>query len=210
MPHDRSLSVARKRTLMLGVLALFSGLGERTAEARAVRRIGVLSADQLGESLKKFRSLHQDAKCVVRPTEWFDERSFKRNWLLWVDCSLERGVSFTGQELSARANSGGSFGVFASFYKRKLIDLKYTLSATSIEALLPVLKRAHGEPAHITRDTSGFLDSAAWDDHAASLVVELVPVSPTVVDGDFLRIGKGLPASAVRIRISFKTISPTP
>jgi hypothetical protein len=108
---------------MLGTLAAFSTIPGRVAEATEARRIRSpsLNTDQLGESLKKFRSLHTDAKCIVRPIEWSDERSFKANWLLWVDCSLEKGVSFEGQELLARSNPDRPFGVFASFYKRKLI-----------------------------------------------------------------------------------------
>jgi hypothetical protein len=197
---------------MLGALAAFSTVPGRIAEARDVHRIKSpgLNADQLGESLKKFRSLHKGTKCIVRPIEWSDERSFKTNWLLWVDCSLERGVSFEGQELLARSDPDRPFGVFASFYKRKLFELSYTLSTTSIEDLLPILLRVYGEPNHITRSTAGLLDSVTWADHEANLDVELVPISPAAVDGDFLRIGKGLPARAVRIRIRFRTVPPIP
>jgi hypothetical protein len=56
---------------MLGALAAFSTIPGRIAEATEARRIGSpgLNTDQLGESLKKFRSLHPDAKCIVRPID---------------------------------------------------------------------------------------------------------------------------------------------
>jgi hypothetical protein len=212
MPYCRSLSVTWKRGVMLGALAAFSTILGRIAEATeasSIRSPG-LNTDQLGESLKKFRSLHTDAKCIVRPIEWSDERSFKTNWLLWVDCSLEKGVSFEGQELLARSDPDRPFGVFASFYKRKLIELSYTLSTTSIEDLLPILHRVYGKPDQVTRSAAGILDSVTWAYHKVNLDVELVPISPAVVDGNFLRIGKGLVGNAVRIRIRPRTTPPHP
>jgi hypothetical protein len=193
---------------MLGALAAFAELLGGMADARDLHRIGV--PDQLGESLKKFRSLHREANCVVPPIEWSDERGFKKNWLLWMDCSLGKGVSFEEPELLAKINPYRPLDIFASFYKRKLVELYYTLSSTSIEGLLPILHRAYGEPNHTTRDPAGFLDSVTWADHTASLVVEVVPISPVTADGHFLRIGKGSPTSAVRIRIHFGTIPPSP
>jgi hypothetical protein len=127
-----------------------------------------------------------------------------------VDCSLEEGVSFEGQELLARSDPGRPFGVFASFYKKKLIELSYTLSNTSIEDLLPILYGAYGDPDHITRSEAGFLDSVTWAYRKVSLDVELVPISSAVVDGNFLRIGKGIAGNAVRIRIRSRPAPPHP
>jgi hypothetical protein len=197
--------------VMLGALAAFSTVPGRIAEAREVRRIRSpgLSTDQLGESLNKFRSLHKDAKCIVRPVEWSDERSFKTTWLLWVDCSLEKRVAFEGKTLLAEVDPIRPFWVFASFYKKRLVELTYTLSTESMDALLPIFDRRYGESIRTTYNRTGFVDSAEWSDREASLDVELVPISLAIADRDFLRIGGGLSINAVRIRIRLKRMPPS-
>jgi hypothetical protein len=198
---NRSVRVSWKRNTVVGVLALFSALTGRIAEGRDLRGMGV--PDQLGESLKKFRSFHRDASCVVRPMEWSDEREFRRNWLLWVDCSLERGATFQGQQLLAEVNPAQPLGIFASFYKKRLIELTYTLSITSIDELLPGLEEHCGDATNVVRNSAGLVDSITWVRRVASLDVEIVRISAAVADRDFLRLGQGLPGSAVRVRIRF-------
>jgi hypothetical protein len=180
-----------------------------TADARETRRLGTprLNEDQLGESLSRFRSLHKKASCIRRPNESSDERSLKRDWLKWVDCSLEEGVTFEGLELLAEVYPTRPFGVFASFNRKRLVELTYTLSITSIDALLPSLDKLYGEAFHRTYDRKGLLDSARWSDREASLEVELVPISPAVADRDFLRLGVGSPGSAVRVRIRLNALT---
>jgi hypothetical protein len=194
---------ARKTCLILAAIVASSLLG--TVEARETRRLGIprLNEDQLGESLSRFRSLHKKANFIRRPNESSDERSLKRDWLKWVDCSLEEGVTFEGHELVAEVYPTRPFGVFASFNRKRLVELTYTLSITSINALLPSLDKRYGEAFRMTYDRKGLVDSATWSDQEASLDVELVPIYDAAADRDFLRLGAGLPGSAVRVRIRF-------
>jgi hypothetical protein len=195
--------------LVLAAFVACSLMG--TAEAREVRRLGIprLNEDRLGESLSRFRSFHKKAICIRRPNESSAERSLKRDWLKWVDCSLEEGVTFEGRELLAEVYPARPFGVLASFNRKRLVELTYTLSITSIDALLPSLDKRYGVAFRMTYDRKGLVDSAAWSDHEASLDVELVPISPAVADRDFLRLGVGLPGSAVRVRIRFNSLPPS-
>lgn len=189
-----------------------STLTENITEAHETRRLTIpkLNEDQLGESLSRFRALHREASCVVQPTGGSNELSFKANWLLWADCSLEKAVSFGGQGSLAGVDPARLPVVFASFYEKKLVELSYTLSITSIEAVLPILSRGIGAADRVVRNQTGFFDSATWADRAASLDVELVPILPAVVDGNFLRIGKGAAGNTVRIRIRSRTTPPHP
>jgi hypothetical protein len=132
------------KTCRLALAALIvSVLAASVAQARETRRSGMpkLNNDQLGESLKRFRSLHRDATCVMRPTGGFDDKTFKTNWLPWVDCSLAKGGAFEGQVLLAEANPARPFGILGTFYMKRLVELSYTLSTTSIDALLQILDR---------------------------------------------------------------------
>jgi hypothetical protein len=196
------------------VLALMIGTAftENITEGHVTRRLTIprLNEDQLGESLNRFRALHREASCVVQPTGWSNDLSFKANWLLWVDCSSEKVASSEGPELLAGVVPGHPLMVFASFYKRKLVELSYTLSITSIEALLPILSRRIGTADRVVHNQAGVLDSVTWADRAVSLDVELVPTLPAVVDGNFLRIGKGLAGNTVRVRIHSRTTPPHP
>jgi hypothetical protein len=191
------------KTCRLALVALIvSALTASVAPGRKVRRSGMpkLNNDQLGESLKRFRSLHRDATCVMRPTGGFDDKTFKTNWLRWVDCSLAKGDTFEGQELLAEANSARPFGILGSFYKKKLVELSYTLSTTSIDALLQILDRKYRQATRITYDRAGHVDFVEWADRVASLDVEFAPIFPAIAKGNFLRIGEGQPSNAVRIR----------
>ncbi len=170
------------------------------AQVKSPHSISSLDKDQLGESLNKFRGVHKGASCLARPITWSDERNFKRNWLLWVDCCLESGVAIVGQNLLRETNPSRPFGVFASFYKKRLAELSYMVSITSIEALLPILTRRYGEATRITYNSIGSVDCAFWANQKATVYVELVPIAAVTVDRNFLRIGVGPPSSAVRIR----------
>ena len=207
MRQSRSSHSAQKACLFLAAAVACSLTG--TAEARVTRRLGIprLNEDQLGESLGRFRTLHKKASCTRRPNESSDERSMKRDWLKWIDCSLEEGVTFGGKELFAEANPTRPFGLFASFNRKRLVELTYMLSTTSIDALLPSLDKLYGEALRMTYDRKGLVDSATWSDQEASLDVDVVPICAAVADRGFLRLGVGLPGSAVRIRIRFNALA---
>ena len=135
----------------------------------------------------------------MRPTAWSDERTFKAGWLKWVNCSLQSGSTFAGERLLGEVNPTRPFGLFASFYKKKLVELSYTLAATSIDALLPVLSKWYGQARRVTYDKKGRVDFASWVARKALLDVKLVPIAPAIADGSFLRVGEGMPSTAVRI-----------
>lgn len=130
----------------------------------------------------------------------------KRDWLKWIDCSLEEGATFEGLELLAEVHPSRPFGVFASFNRKRLVELTYTLSTTSMDALLLILEKRYGKAFRTSYDRKGLVDSATWSDREASLEVQLAPMCPAVADRDFLRLGVGPPGSAVTVRIRFKAL----
>lgn len=196
------------RMLPLGAMLETSALTGVTAREHDVPRRDIprLTEDQLGESLNRFRKLHRGASCVVRPIAWSDERSFKGNWLKWVNCSLERGPMFAGYRLLGEANPTLPFGLFASFYKKKLVELSYTLAATSIDDLLPVLSKQYGQANRVIYNKSDDVDFASWVGGKALLDVELVPITPAISDRSFLRVGEEMSSSAVRIRTRLDSV----
>jgi len=157
-----------------------------------------LNDDQLGESLQKFRSRHKGVKCHRRP----NEAEALRDWLLWVDCSIERGISLRGQKVLAETNPSEPFGVFAKFYKKRLVELSYTLPASSASVLFPIFVKELGKPSRTFPSASGDMLAATWADHQASLELGFVSLSPTVADEGFLRIGQGNPVQVFRVRLS--------
>jgi hypothetical protein len=204
--RNRSVHPVSKTCLVLAAIVAFSLTGATEARETPRLRIRRLNEDQLGESLSRFRSLHRKARCTRRPNESSDEHSLKRDWLKWVDCGLEEGVNFEGHELLAEVSPTLPFGVFASFNSKRLVELTYTLSITSIDTLLPVLAKRYGKAFLTTYDRKGLMDSATWSDREASLIVELAPICSAMADRDFLRLGVGLPGSAVRVRIRFNAL----
>src|SRR4029077_19353818 len=134
------------------VFLILASFAASIAPARAIQRSGIphLHNDQLGEALERFRSLHRDATCVMRPTAGIVDKTFKTNWLRWVDCSVAKGNTFEGQELLAEAIPARPFGILGSFYKKKLVELSYTLSTPSIDELLQILNRKYRRASRIT------------------------------------------------------------
>ena len=199
------------RMLALGAMLGTSALTGVTARTHDVPRRDIprLTEDQLGESLNRFRKLHRGAICVVQTPAWSDERSFKANWLKWVNCGLEKGPTFAGQRLLGETNPTRPFGLYASFYKKKLVELSYTLAATSINDLLPALTKRCGHANRVTYNKSGNVDFASWAGRKTLLDVELVPIAPAIADQSFLRLGLGMPSSAVRIRMRLNGIPET-
>lgn len=208
MQHLRSCpALSVSWSFAAALLLACPGLAQAHEAAR--QSVAIVNGDHLGESLHRFRVLHRGASCISRPEAWSDERSFKTNWLLWMDCSLERGVTFEGRSLLGEVFPTRPFGLFASFYKKKLVELSYTLAATSIDDLLPTLNKRYGQASRVTYNRTGNVDSASWAGRTAFLDVELVPISPAVDDRNFLKIGKGPPSNAVRIRLQFNAMPPS-
>jgi hypothetical protein len=178
----------------IAVLVAVLGLGGSYAQARGHLRS--LNGDRIRESLKKFRSLHKGAQCDLRPA-----RDSEVAGSAWIDCTLNKGVVLDGQKLLAEADSTKPFGLLASFYDNRLVQLTYTLDLASIEPLLPILKDRYGGAANITRDSKGNLDLISWTDRKTEVSVRLVPISPAVADKNFLRIVAGVSTDAVQVRM---------
>ena len=180
--------------------ALFSPPTVPGAQERSTPAIRAIKDDQLGESLKKFRSTHKGAKCHRKPTEESIKREINNVWLLWVDCGLESGVTYEGQGLLAEADPAHPFGMVARFYKEKLFELTYALAPSSMQTLISVLDEKLGKPSQVVRNKGGGIESATWANKVSSLTVDSTSSFPAVADGDFLRITKNpTPALCVRI-----------
>jgi hypothetical protein len=178
--------------------ALFSP--EVVAGAQSKPTIRAISDDQLGESLKKFRLTHKGAKCHRRPTEESSKQEINKEWLLWVDCGLESGVTYEGQQLLAEGDPAHPFGMVARFYKEKLFELTYALGLASTETLVAILYEKLGMPSQIVRNKGGGIESATWANKVSSLTVDIASSFPAVADGNFLRITNS-PTPALSVRI---------
>jgi hypothetical protein len=180
--------------------ALFSPAIVAGAQKRSPPVIRAISDDQLGESLKKFRLTHKGAKCHRRPTEESSKQEINKEWLLWVDCGLESGVTYEGQGLLAEADPAHPFGMVARFYKEKLFELTYALAPSSMQTLVSLLDEKLGKPSQVVRKKEGGIESATWANKVSSLTLDSTLSFPAVADGDFLRVTKS-PAPALSVRI---------
>jgi hypothetical protein len=181
---------------MWRIAILVAVLGLEGSYAQAGGHLRSLNGDRIRESLKRFRSLHKGAQCGQRPAQDSEVAGSP-----WIDCTLNKGIVLDGQKLLAEADSTKPFGLLASFYENRLVELTYTLDLASIEPLLPNLKNRYGGAANLTRDSKGSLDSISWTDRKAEVSVRLVPISPAVADKNFLRIVAGASADAVQVRM---------
>jgi hypothetical protein len=121
---------------------------------------------------------------------------------------MQRGVTLEGQKLLGETNPARPFGMLGTFYKKRLIELSYTLSTSSISVLLPILGEQYGLPDRLTRDRTGNVEFASWTGHEECLIVERVPVAPAIADPNFLHIGEGLATNAVRVRLQYDRTPP--
>jgi hypothetical protein len=170
------------------------------AQERSKPTIQAISDDQLGESLKKFRSTHKGAQCRRRPTEESNKQESNKKWLQWVDCGLEIGATYEGQELLAEADPAHPFGMVARFYKQRLFELTYALALSSTQPLVALLGEKYGQPSQLIRNREGGIKSATWANKVSSLTVDVASSFPAVADGNFLRITKS-PTPALSVRI---------
>lgn len=121
---------------------------------------------------------------------------------------LQRGerCHLRGQKLYAEANPSRPFGMLATFYKRRLVELSYMLSSTSFDSLSLTLASKCGKASHATYDGAGNMVSIEWVDRVASLDLQFVPIFPAIAKGNFLCIRKGQESNALRIRTRFNTM----
>ncbi len=156
--------------------------------------------DRLGESLKQFRSRHKDARCHRRASKESDEKRLKEEWLIWVDCGLEKTIKLNGIDTLPESSSR-PFGMSATFYNKKLAELTYTLAPQTVEELLPTLTGKFGRPTQISPTKDDGVESVMWGWRTETLALERVELCPVVVEQAFLRIGKGSGGRAVRVRV---------
>ena len=138
-----------------------------------------LNVDHLGETLREFRSVHKKAYCHRANGDW-DENDSKKAWLLWIHCSLETGVTFAGYKLLSESEPRYPFGVYATFYRRRLVSITYTLSQLSteeIESLVSLIGHDCRRPLIWTEDDEGVVTGVHWGDKRLSVVIRSVPIA---------------------------------
>lgn len=180
------------------------------ASAASDYPIARISNDHMGESLKRFRSIHKPANCTRGPAEGFDEKKRKFKFSPWIVCGVRIGVTFEGQELLDKVNPGRPFGMWASFYDKRLVELNYTLAISSMDSLVPLLESQFGQPAHITHDDDGKVSFVSWIRHGTQMEISVVPIGPAMADEEFLHVGVGEPSRAVQVRLSKTIGKPSP
>ncbi len=194
---------SRSAVLICSVLLGFCGTCS-TQCAASQYPSPTVNEDHLGESLKRFLSFHRLANCRRGLSTGFNERKHKLKFSSWIVCGLQKGATFEGWPLLDEVDPARPFGLLASFYHKRLVELNYTLAIASIDGLIPSLKRQYGRPTHITLEKNGEASSVSWTGHhGAQMEVAVVTIPPAVADQDFLRIGEGEPGRAVRIRIRY-------
>lgn len=181
------------------ILVLWMTLLGAAAPLSAQDRLQI-GPDQIGESLKHFHRFHKDALCTRRPIEEFSAERFRATESSWIDCNIRTTTVPAGQKLLIEADPTRPFGVFASFYKRRLIEFSYTLAATPLEPLVQTLQRQYGQPSRATRDNTGQLDSVTWLSRAVRLDVSVVSIPAAAADAHFLRLGAGRQGKGIRMR----------
>jgi hypothetical protein len=175
-------------------------LGDNTIR---IAKVYSLTDDRLGETLHRFRTRHPDAKCRRTPqAESENSKSNRENWLLWVDCSVEAGVSIAGFSLLSEIRPEYPFGMTATFQNRRLVTLALVLAAPSVESLLFEIERKCGQPSKTVLDPGGALSFASWTSGSFTLVVEKTPINAVIYTRGFIRITDQAEEDAIAIRIS--------
>jgi hypothetical protein len=164
-----------------------------------------LRMDYLGETLKVFRSVHPKADCHRVHGVWA-EGDPKEKWFRWINCSVATGVTFGGYELLSEANPVYPFGAYATFYKKRLIEITYTLSNATIEPLVSRLARDCGQPLDSTKDDHGAVAQASCTTTKFSVVVRTIPVQSMASDKGLINLTRNvlLFATSVTIAVSDK------
>jgi hypothetical protein len=143
--------------------------------------------DHLGESLKAFRSVHRKAYCYRVPGEWAEDDTMKMRFQS-IHCGLSAGVTFGGHELLSESNPRYPFGAYATFYRKRLVEITYTLSDANIESVASLIARECGPPLELTKDESGALTRAFWVTKRSSVVVQSIPVNAMASGNGMLKV----------------------
>jgi hypothetical protein len=120
----------------------------------------------------------------------------------WVNCGLQSGFMFAGKQFAeGRDNPMEPFGVVAVFYDNRLTELSFSLDATSIEDVRPMLELHYGQATSVKRNAAGVVDSANWADEDPQLSAEAVTTPAMVAAKGILHIDRGASRECMRIRI---------
>lgn len=167
--------IARPIFLWIGALLLLPA----NASCRRVPRTipDGLKVDHLGESLKEFKSVHREAHCHRAYGEWTEEDP-KGTWLRWIHCSLEAGMTFGGQKLLSESEPQYPFGVYATFFQKRLVSITYYLDVDiSLESLVSLIGHECSQPIFWEKDENGRLTGAYWGTKRLSVIIRSVPMA---------------------------------
>jgi hypothetical protein len=146
-----------------------------------------LKVDYLGESLKEYRSVHPKAVCLREHGEWAEEDPGK-TWLLWIHCSLDTGVTVGGYKLLSESDPRYPFGAYATFHRKRLVTISYTLSTVSLESLVSLIGHDCGLPLNLTKDNDGVLRRASCATSGFSVVLRSIPIQALTTDNRRLEV----------------------
>ncbi len=148
-------------------------------------------------------SAFSKAHCDRVHGEWAEENP-RKTWLLWVHCSLDTGVTFGGYELLSESNPRYPFGAYATFYRKRLIEITYTLSNASIAPLVSLIAQECGQPLDSTKDDYGALTGAFWVTKRFSVVVRSIPIQALASDDGILIVTNDVFLFATSVTITAK------
>ena len=160
-----------------------------------------LRADQFGETLNLFRSVHPKAECRRVHGVW-SEGEPKEKWFLWIHCSLSSGVTFGGFGLLSESNPRYPFGAYAIFYKKRLVEITYTLSGADIEPLVSLLARECSQHLDLAKDDHGVVIRASCATKQFSAVVQTIPVQALASDKGLLNVASNVLLFATSVTIA--------
>jgi hypothetical protein len=160
-----------------------------------------LKVDYLGETLKEYRSVHPKAICLRERGEWAEEDPGK-TWLLWIHCSLDTGVTVGGYKLLSESDPRYPFGAYATFHRKRLVTITYTLSTGSLESLVSLMGRDCGWPLNLTKDDDGVLRRAFCTTRRFSVVLRSIPIQALTTDNRRLEVTSEVLVFATSVTIT--------
>jgi hypothetical protein len=125
--------------------------------------------------------------CLRERGEWAEEDPGK-TWLLWIHCSLDTGVTVGGYKLLSESDPRYPFGAYATFHRKRLVTISYTLSTVSLESLVSLIGHDCGLPLNLTKDNDGVLRRAFCATRGFSVVLRSIPIQALTTDNRRLEV----------------------
>ena len=159
-------------------------------------------APRLGESVKQFKHDFPATHCRRRRSGEVDTHALKREWYMWIDCAVERGIFVNGRPVTTSMNDQLAVAMSATFWGQKLVSFDYLFEADFLDDLLRSFVSHYGPPDSPVRPPPGESKYASWTRGNSRLEIEQL-VIPARIDGPgTLRIEKNSTTSGIRVRIS--------